>query len=183
MKIVKLNHRNVNAWLDFFDNRAFSDHKAWEGCYCTYYYYPRYEGSLSTGKSRREYAKWLIENGKMTGYLVYEDGKVIGWCNVGSKRNYTKLKGNESSSEGTKSIVCFMIEDQYRGRGIATALLKRIINDSRKDGTRKLEAYPNIKAQNPFSHYHGPLNMFLKEGFEIDRRGNRTTATLILNET
>ena len=128
MKIVKLSHRNVNAWLEFFDNRASSDHKAWKGCYCTYYYYPRFEGSQSKGNSRRDYAKWLIENGKMNGYLVYEDGNVVGWCNVGSKRNYPKLKGNDDPlSEGTKSIVCFMIEAPYRGQGIATALLKRIV--------------------------------------------------------
>ena len=68
------------------------------------------------------------------------------------------------------------------GHGIATALLKRILNDSRKDGTQRLEAYPNAKAQNPFSHYHGPLSMFLRAGFEIEKSGNRATATLILNK-
>jgi GNAT superfamily N-acetyltransferase len=181
MKIVKLSHRNVRAWLDFFDNRAFSDHKAWEGCYCTYYYYPRFEASRKTGRSRREYAKWLIEHNKMSGYLAYDKGKVVGWCNVGPKGNYPKLKGKDPSDEGTKSIVCFTIEAPYRRRGIATALLKRIVKDAKKDGTRRLEAYPNIKAQNPFSHFHGLLSMFLKEGFDIETRGSRTTATLIIN--
>jgi GNAT superfamily N-acetyltransferase len=181
MKIVKLSHRNVNAWLDFFDNRAFSDHKAWEGCYCTYYYYPRFEASRKAGRSRREYAKWLIDHNKMSGYLAYEKGSVIGWCNAGPKQYYPKLKGQDPSDDGTKSIVCFTIDERYRGRGIATALLKRVVKDAKKDGTRKLEAYPNIKAKNQFNHYHGPMNMFVREGFEIDKSGNRTTATLILN--
>jgi hypothetical protein len=83
MKIIKVSHCNLNAWLDFFDNRAFSDHKEWKSCYCTYYFYPKLENNENIGNSKREYAK-----------------------------------------------------------------LKRIIEDSKKDGTKEIEAYPNVKAKN-----------------------------------
>ncbi len=180
MKIIKVSRRNINAWLDFFDNRAFSDHKEWKGCYCTYYFYPRLEQNENIGSSKREYAKWLIENNKMNGYVVYENGKVTGWCNVGPKQNYPKLMEKGQKYDGTKSIVCFMIEARHRGKGIARAILQRIIEDSKKDGTRKIEAYPNVKARNQFSHYHGPVHMYLNEGFVIEKRGKRTKVKLII---
>lgn len=175
MRIIKLSRRNVDAWLDFFDNRAFSDHNAWKGCYCTYYYYPKFEVGKNVGRSRREYAKWLIENNKMTGYLVYEKGKVIGWCNAGPKQNYSKLNRANQLHKGTKSIVCFILEARYRGQGIAKKILRRIIKDSKQDGTEKLEAYPNIRAKNQFGHYHGPIDMYLKEGFKIDEKIRHAT--------
>ncbi len=178
MKIIKISHRNLNAWLDFFDNRAFADHKEWKGCYCTYYFYPRYDNSSDVNNSQREYAKWLIMNNKMKGYLVYEDGKVVGWCNVGPKQYYTKLLKPDQKYDGIKAIVCFMIEEQYRGKGIATAILKRIVEDSKKDNTKAIEAYPNVKAKNEYSKYHGSLNMYLKEGFIVEKVRNTTKVKL-----
>ena len=180
MRIIKFSYRNIDAWLDYFDNRAFSDHKAWKGCYCTYFYYPKFEDSKNVCRTKREYAKWLIENDKMTGYLVYEKGKVIGWCNTGPKLNYSKLSQTNQLHKGIKSIVCFLIEERYRGQGIAKAILKRIIKDSKKDGTKKLEAYPNNRAKNQFGHYHGPIGMYLKNGFEIDERKKTTTVKLTI---
>jgi GNAT superfamily N-acetyltransferase len=167
--------------MDFFDHRAFSDHKEWKTCYCTYFFYPKLASGKEIGSSKRAYAKWLIERKKMNGYLVYEKGAVIGWCNVGPRRDFPRLKEKQNTSDGIKSIVCFIIEERYRGRGIATAMLKRIIKDSRQDGTKIIEAYPNIKAKNQFSHYHGPLQMYLKEGFEIVKRGNRSEVKLMIS--
>jgi GNAT superfamily N-acetyltransferase len=180
MKIIRFTQRNLNAWLNFFDKRAFSDHKEWKTCYCTYYYYPRFDSSKKLERSRREYAKWLIENNLMNGYLVFEGGKAIGWCNVGPKKNYPKLVKKNHGYDGIKSIVCFVIEKGYRGKGIAKAILKRIIKDSKKDDTKRIEAYPNLRAKNEFSHYHGPVDMYLKEGFEMEKSGNSTRVKLML---
>lgn len=40
---------------------------------------------------RRDKAMELIQNREMQGYLAYEDGIVIGWCNVNDRKNYRYL--------------------------------------------------------------------------------------------
>ena len=184
MQIVKLSTNNMDDWFDFFDNRGFQDHHDWAGCYCTYYHYPRFPESYieTESKSKREYARWLIENDKMNGYLVYEEEKVVGWCNVGSKENYTKIFSDEDRGKKIKSITCFLIEKEYRGRGIARKILKEIIKDSMQDGTTDLEAYPNYKPANEYSNYHGSVNMYLAEGFVVIKSGRKKKMVLKIDE-
>ena len=170
MRIVKLTSKNITAWLDFFDTQAFKDHDDWKGCYCTFYFYPKIKGSI--GKTKREYARWLIENGYMRGYVVYENKKVIGWCNVGDKGAYSRLTdGRGIKEEGVKSIVCFVMQKEYRRQGIARKIVKRIIQDSKKDGTTSIEAYPSFTAENEYSHYHGPEKLYIGEGFKEEKEG------------
>jgi len=170
MRIIKFTKKNTDAWLEFFDTQAFKDHTEWQQCYCTFYYYPKIKGFK--GKTKREYAQWLIENGYMQGYVVYENKKVIGWCNVGDKRAYSSLsKGEGVKAEGIKSIVCFVIQKEYRRQGIARKIIKRIIKDSKKDGTIIIEAYPDYKAGNDFDHFHGPEQLYKEEGFKEEKEG------------
>ena len=172
MRIVKLAQRNIKAWLRFFDSEAFKDHRDWKDCYCTYYHYPKIKESVGESKTKREYAQWLIKNGYMNGYLVYNDKKVVGWCNVGDKENYPRVSGRRGEgSEGIKSILCFVIQKEYRRQGIARRLVKRVIKDSKKDGTKVIEAYPNLEAMNEYSHYHGPARLYLDEGFAEEKAG------------
>jgi GNAT superfamily N-acetyltransferase len=182
MQIVKLSIKNMEAWFDFFDNRGFQDHHAWAGCYCTYFYYPRFPESHVGNNSKREYARWLIENGKMNGYLVYEDEKVVGWCNADSKENYTRIYEEEDKGKKIKSIVCFLIQKDYRGRRIARKILKEIVNDSMQDGTTHLEAYPNFRPANEYSNYHGSVKMYLEEGFEIIKNGRKKKMVLTIGK-
>jgi GNAT superfamily N-acetyltransferase len=171
MRIIKLSSKNSAAWLDFFDTQAFKDHEEWKGCYCTFYFYPKIKGSI--GKTKREYAQWLIEKGYMQGYVVYENKKVIGWCNVGDKWAYSRLtNGLGVKEEGVKSIVCFVIQKEYRRQGIARKIVKRIIKDSKEDGTKVIEAYPSNTAENEYSHYHGPEKLYKEEGFKEEKEGN-----------
>src|SRR5512133_1489164 len=85
MIIKVMKDENASDWFDFFDNRAFADHQDWKGCYCTGPFTPRLKEYGRKSPIRKEYAKWLIEHGRMKGYLAYENGKVIGWCNVNRK--------------------------------------------------------------------------------------------------
>ena len=37
--IKELSSSLIDGYLEFFDNIAFSDHKEWAWCYCTYYHF------------------------------------------------------------------------------------------------------------------------------------------------
>jgi hypothetical protein len=100
---------NASDWFDFFDNRAFADHQDWKGCYCTGPFMPRLKEYDSKSPIRKEYAKWLVENGMMKGYLAYENGKVIGWCNVNMKSALPKYNRvvKDAQEKGIKIIEAY----------------------------------------------------------------------------
>ena len=169
MIIKAMKDENVSDWFDFFDNRAFADHPDWKGCYCTGPFTPRLKEYASKSPVRKEYAKWLIENDRMQGYLVYENGKVVGWCNVNMKPALPKYNDFSKESENIISIACFMVQKEYRRKGIAQKLLRRIIKDAREKGIRVIEAYPRVKAQTEYGNFHGPYSMYEKNGFIVER--------------
>ena len=103
----------------------------------------------------------------MQGYLAYLDGKVVGWCNANDKQAYNSVNMDFSFEESEKnkkikSIVCFCISPNFRGRGIASRLLDKICLDAADDGYEYVEAYPFIKEE---YNYHGSKSMYEKNGF------------------
>lgn len=165
MMISELNKDNICDWFDFFDNRAFLDHEEWNGCYCTAFYYPKPKEFVNQTYRRKEYAKWLIETGRMKGYMAYEDGSVVGWVNTNEKKNYPMLDHIYDASEKVLSIVCFIVQKEYRRKGIAKQLLSRIVEDAKGRGYSALEAYPKKRSKSEYGIWNGPYEMYIKSGF------------------
>jgi len=165
MVIKELSCELVNDWFEFFDNRAFADHEEWRGCYCTAFYYPKPEEYSSPSNRRKEYARWLIETGRMCGYMAYENRKVIGWVNANSKEKYPRLMDVIDNKEKILSIVCFLVEKEHRGKGIAKKLLGRVIKDAKEKGYLIIEAYPKKKAKSEYGSWNGPFGMYEELGF------------------
>jgi len=162
MVIKELRIEFINDWYDFFENRAFTDHDEWKGCYCTALYYPKPEEYCSTSNRRKDYAKWLIETKRMRGYMAYENGKVIGWVNANSKEQYPRLKDIDDGTEKILSIVCFLVDKEHRGQGIAQKMLDRIVKDAKGNGYLIIEAYPKKGAKSEYGKWNGPFEMYKK---------------------
>ena len=142
-------------------------------------------GLTGMTQALRESAQELIEKGIMQGYLAYEDGISIGWCNANDRQNYVRVgpfdpgrKRDEDYyiSNGEhgkiKSLVCFEIAPEYRGKGIAKALLQRVCDDAEKDGYEFVEVYPQITEKYSVLDFTGPMEMYGHFGFqETDRHG------------
>jgi GNAT superfamily N-acetyltransferase len=163
----------ADEWLDFFDNRAFEDHADWKCCYCTSYYYPKLRGYEGASRLRRDYARWLIASGYMRGYLAFEHGRAIGWCNANLKSVYPRTRKADLDERHIMVIACFIVEKDFRGRGVAQKLLDRVIQDSKAEGMRIIEAYPKKRARSQFGNFPGPHEMYLRNGFveeEVDGR-------------
>lgn len=62
-------------------------------------------------------------------------------------------------------IPCFVIDPEYRGRGVATALLRFAIDDLRSKGFVRIQAAPMADSDDQERNYHGPKAMYLKAGF------------------
>lgn len=180
MVIRKMKPEHASDWFDFFDNRAFSDHEDWKGCYCTGPFFPRVQEYENASRKRKDYAKWLMERGIMRGYLAYEHGTVVGWSNVNDKSAFSKLNHLQTDEESVISITCFTIQKEYRGRGIAQRLLHEIIKDARKNNTKIIEAYPRKNAKTEFGRFRGPHSMYEKNGFKFETVHDCDVARLYL---
>jgi ribosomal protein S18 acetylase RimI-like enzyme len=123
----------------------------------------KWDCSKSDAEHNRKCAVNFIKQGIMQGYLAYHDGKVAGWCNANDKHVYNSVNIDlswEDSEKGKKikSIVCFCISPDLRGRGIASRLLEKVCSDAAGDGYEYIEAYPFSHGEN--NNYHGSKSMY-----------------------
>lgn len=197
--IQPLQRDNAAGFFDFFDNRAFADGSPFAPCYCNCFHLTPEEldgvkaradvlggGFEGTKAALRESAAGLIERGVLQGYLVFQDGIAVGWCNTNDQQSYVRVgsfdpwKQNEGDyyiSPGErgkiKSLVCFEIAPGFRGKGIAKALLERVCIDAEADGFAAVEVYAQETEKFSELDFTGPAAMYRKAGFqEVERRGN-----------
>jgi len=72
-------------------------------------------------------------------------------------------------------VACFVIASQYRGHGVATRLLEAAMERLRARGLRAVEAYPPKESDGTAQgSYRGPLEMYLRAGFETYREAGRS---------
>lgn len=176
----------VADYQAFFDHAAFRDYPNWQSCYCmeTHRTQTDEEWAVRTAQDNRRDMSQGIERGNVTALLAYVDRKPVGWCNYGET---TRLNGlmhrfglNAAEQQGVGSLACFIIAAPYRKHGVASALLDAALARLRARGVRVAEAYPSRQSDSPQGNYRGPLQMFLRAGFEPYRETERH---LILRKT
>jgi len=173
------------AYLDFFDHRAFSDDNPMGPCYCNAPIMASEElekmvsefGDDCKGTLRR-YAVEQLAAGKIFGYLAFDGGDPVGWCNAGDMKRYATRAipdfARENACESTLSIVCFCIAPEYRKKGVAAALLERVVSDAMSQGFTAVEGYVNVKYAGEYWDFTGPARLYEKFGFvETARQGER----------
>lgn len=170
----------LDDYLRFFDTDAFADNPKWASCYC---YFPQAPHETEnwhdrTGVENRAAVSRLIESGEMHGYLAFQDGKAIAWCNAAPRVRMTILD-EEADAARVGSIVCFVVAKAHRGQGVATRLLEAACAGFKQQGFEFAEAYPRKDALDDASSHFGPLQMFLAAGFETFRE---TDGNLVLRK-
>ncbi len=164
-------------YFDFFENRAFTDNSPYR-CYCQVYQMSLEQHNAEFDKVdvadmgivSRRIAESQIASGTLRGYLAYDDGVAIGWCNANDKANFpiepcTGESFYAPTQKLEKAVVCFEIAPEYRGRGIATALLQRVIDDARAEGYIAVEGFPVVRDERFEWDCTGPLRLYEKAGF------------------
>ncbi len=168
--IQKLTPRLLPDFLAFFDGPAFADNPDWSGCYCCYYHVASEdEWRARTAVQNRAFASELIRRGEFPGFLAYDQDQPVGWCKAAARlqipalSQWPDLAIDDAAQVG--SIVCFVIEKSHRRQGVAGILLDAACETFRQEDLKIAEAYPRTMASDDAHNYHGPLQMFLHNGF------------------
>ena len=145
--------------------KAFETNPNWAGCYCQFYLDTDadIEGAEVTAERNRQKACDRIASGTMRGYLAFDGDEVVGWVAANKANNFAQLP---PTSEETARILCFIIEPNHQGKGVATALLDFAIEDLTTQGFTTVEAAPLASDEFASWAYRGKLSTFLKAGFQ-----------------
>jgi GNAT superfamily N-acetyltransferase len=177
VRVKRLTPELADDFLDFFDRVAFTDNPLHARCYCQFYHTccPKDEWERRTADENRRATQDMILSGRMRGYLAYLDEALVGWCHADAMTRLARLEDdcNEPEYAGKQVgvIVCFLVAPEHRRQGVATELLKCACSDFMSQGYDLVEACPRKDGRSDAENYLGPLEMYLKNGFEI-RGGN-----------
>jgi GNAT superfamily N-acetyltransferase len=144
-------------------------------CFCMYY---RKTGEATgAGSVNRQAMQALVRRGTVPGLIGYEDGVPVAWVSLGPRDDFPKLRRSPImkpvDDRPVWSIVCFFVDRDTRGRGLAARMLDAAIDFARSQGARLIEAYPvDADAQrDPDSMFFGAKSMYDRAGFrEVARR-------------
>lgn len=179
-------------YLDFFDNRAFTDDNPNGPCYCTS---PNQDEEtikrmvkkfkiFGVKKTLRKHAVKMLNENKIQGYLAFDGDVSIGWCNAADIESYSGFIpqfAKENTCGKTVSIVCFEIAPEYRGKGIASAFIERVCSDAKEKGYVAVEGYAKLSEQRDDFDFQGPVQLYKKAGFlEIARENGQAIMRKIL---
>lgn len=162
----------LEDFLFFFDNMVFTENPDWSVCYCYSFHFTG-PNELWNRKENRSSVIQLIQEKKMKGYLAFSDGRAVGWCNANDRMNYQRLLKYydliDNPDDKVCSIVCFLINPEYRRKGIAQKILQQVITDYQLLDYDYLEAYPGKGELSCERHYKGPLSLYKKNDFKIEK--------------
>lgn len=151
------------------------------GCWCMAY---RRSGSRAQppagtthAQANRADLKALVDSGRPPGLIAYRGKVPVGWVSLGPRNDYARLERSPVMKRVDDlpvwSIVCFVVPPQYRGQGVARALLDGAIAYASKRGVALLEAYPVDKPGRSSDEFmwFGAKSMYDAAGFdEVVRR-------------
>ena len=166
-------------WGDLED--LFGSRGACGGCWCMWWRQTQAEFDRNKGEPNRRAMKRIVESGRVPGILAYDQGRPVGWCSVGPRESYPRLKRSRIlkriDNRPVWSAVCFFVARSHRRRGLATGLLRAAVEHAGRNGARIVEGYPveprKESAPDVFV-YHGLASQFRRAGFREAARRSET---------
>jgi predicted GNAT family acetyltransferase len=179
-------------WPDFED--LFGKQGACYGCWCTHFRLPPAVRRENDRERNKDHIKARIEAGPPPGLLAFENGKAIGWMQIGPRadvpewnnagRGSAPLDPADSQDAGVWAISCFFIRLKARGQGVTHRLVEGGIAFARENRARLVEACPMdlSKDSRSIGLYVGSSRVFEKAGFErvVERKAGRPLMRLVL---
>jgi ribosomal protein S18 acetylase RimI-like enzyme len=128
-------------------------------------------------RANRSRLRALVARGVVPGLIAYLGRTPVGWVSMGPREDYAKLARSPVlrpvDDAAVWSIICFVVPAEFRGQGVARALLEAAVAFARKQGARIIEAYPVDRSgrSSDDTMWFGAKSMYDGAGFiEVARR-------------
>lgn len=179
-------------WPDFED--LFGKQGACYGCWCTHFRLPPAARRENDRERNKDHIRARIETGPPPGLLAFQDGKAVGWMQVGPRadvpefnnagRGSAPMEPADASDPDVWAISCFFLRSKARGKGLTHQLVQGGIEFARENGARFLEACPMDLSRDSRSIglFVGSTRVFEKAGFQrmVERKAGRPLVRLVL---
>jgi len=128
-------------------------------------------------RANRAALKKLVDAGRPPGLIGYRGRTPVGWVSLGPREEYARLARSPVmkavDDRPVWSVICFVVPSEYRGEGVARALLEGAVAYARKHGATLIEAYPVDRPGRASDEamWFGAKSMYDRAGFrEVARR-------------
>ena len=167
---------DADTWSDFA-RLVDANNGVWGGCWCMWYHGADAAGDDSP-EAKREAKACRVREGRAHAALVYDGENCVGWCQFGSPEELPRIH-NQRAYLATDPVLpdwritCFFVGKGYRGQGVAAAALEGAIQQIRRLGGGRIEAYPDLTEGGKTSAaflFNGAVSMFERCGFERARQ-------------
>ena len=192
------------TWPDFeklFGKQGLVGDGWW--CWCTFHHVSSFSlpenqqppTRAERAKLNREKKKKLVTTSCAHGILGYAREVPVGWCQFGPREELPRMDNTtkyrklalaiDNDSERLWRITCFVVDNKYRRRGVASFGLKAALEAIKKKGGGIVEAYPVRKTDQGANYiYCGTVSMFEKAGFKtVAPLAQGRTSTVVMRRT
>ncbi len=167
---------NESTWPDFA-RLVEANNGVWGGCWCMWYH-GKDAGADDSPAQKRKAKECLVREGRAHASLVFKGEDCVGWCQFGSPEELPRIHNQRAYLAIDPKlpdwrITCFFSGKGHRGNGVASVALEGAIEQIRKLGGGRVEAFPeNIvgRKASPAFLFNGTLSIFERHGFERSRQ-------------
>ena len=153
-------------------------------CHCQYWHFTGDKNAWldrlfhAPEQNRAAFLAGLAEgDDELKGVVALKDGQAVGWLKLSpalrvqklyEQRLYKGLPCLNGQREGTLTVGCLLVDEDFRRQGVARALVRHAIDLARRSGAHAIEAFPRrSEFAGPAELWTGPPNVFLELGFRI----------------
>lgn len=151
------------------------------GCWCMLWRLSKAEMDAGMGEGNRRAMKAVFDAGEPPGLLARDAGVAVGWIQVAPRSAFPRLETSRIlkpvDDREVWSVSCFLVDKQYRKRGLALALLEAACGHAKSRGAQILEGYPVEPRKIPYPAVYawtGFASVFRRAGFEEVVRRSET---------
>jgi hypothetical protein len=147
---VAISPLTPELWPAFED--LFGRQGACYGCWCTHFRLPPAARRDNDRERNKEHIRARIEAGPPPGLLAFEDGKAVGWMQIGPRadvpefnnagRGSAPVEPGDASDPKVWAISCFFLRTRARCKGLTHRLVEGGLAYARENGVRFVEACP-----------------------------------------
>jgi|GEM_PF-6521292 len=134
-----------------------------ERCLCTAHYVKDWQTPGVAEACRKR----SFEEGKSDGYLLYRDGKPIGWCQAAPAKEFLRFGWNLDPEAW--AVTCLVIVPEAKGKGLSHVLMRGVLDDLRSRGVKGVEGWAHRYSEKQDGFFELPEEVCRKAGMTLVR--------------